>query len=88
MNHEKFIIKETEVQKGRVDYIARNDDGEEIRGCFTERSGGRNRILTQNALEQMADQLIGTEVKVDSDQIRQIGVGQHEGFSIGGAFDE
>lgn len=78
---ERYIITEASVESGRVVYTAENNDGQEIHGRLSDRAAGPGTLLTENALEQMAEQIVGVEIDTSQVDIR---CSELEEFSIAG----
>lgn len=61
-----YEITETERMDGRIAWTAENDEGEQISGVLTRRSAG-GAVLTDEALDQMAEKLIGIPVQDETE---------------------
>jgi len=57
-----YQITETEKTDGRIEWTAENDEGEQISGVLTRRTTG-GAVLTNEALDQMAEKMIGVPVQ-------------------------
>lgn len=52
---------------GVVKYTAKSTDGNTFTGQLTQNTLGQNTVLTDAALQQLAEKLVGVEVKKESD---------------------
>jgi len=61
-----YEIIDTERMDGRIAWTAENEDGGQISGVLTRRAPG-NAVLTDEALDQMAEKLIGVPVRDETE---------------------
>lgn len=64
-----YTVVDTEVVGARIVFTAENDNGDIFKGRVNERIAS-NTYLTDKALEQLSEQLLGQEVDVDSIDVR------------------
>ncbi len=57
----EYEITETELGSNKIKWVAINDDGHQIEGQITQKIG-QSTVLSDQALEQMAQELVGTTI--------------------------
>lgn len=76
----KVIEAEYYASRNVVEYTAELENGKLVGGVLSDKIQGPNTVITSEAMEQMADQLVGTSIEVDMEQLE---AGEVKGYSVG-----